>query len=153
MEIIRISKNQGHLVFNLFNEYRVFYKQPSDIEAASNFIHQRLDNDESVIFVALDTSTGLPVGFTQLYPIYSSVRMVKNWLLNDLFVHQHHRKQGIGEALIQTAMHFAKQNNARFVELSTATDNHTAQRLYEQIGFKKLAPETDFMSYRISLNG
>ncbi len=150
MEIIRINNTQGHLVFELFDKYRVFYKRESDINTSSAFVQQRLDNNESVIFVALATDNK-PVGFTQLYPKYSSVRMVQNWILNDLYVEQEYRKQGIGEKLIQTAMDFAKEKGSAFVELSTAIDNYTAQSLYEQIGFKKTEPETDFFTYRINL--
>ena len=150
MEIVRIDKTQVDLVADLFDKYRIFYKQQSDIELAKQFIQTRLDNNESVIFIALNSDQS-PVGFTQLYPTYSSMRVVKNWILNDLYVEKEYRKQGIGERLIQTAMTFAKENNAKFVQLSTAIDNYTAQSLYEQIGFKKQEPETDFYTYTINL--
>ncbi len=150
MNIIQVKQTEGHLVFDLFNKYRIFYKQPSDIELAENFVQERLNNNESIIFVAL-SKQNIPVGFTQLYPKYSSMRATKNWILNDLYVEETHRKQGIGEALIKTAMNFASHNKATFVELSTAVDNFTAQSLYEQIGFIKQAPETDFYTYRIDV--
>ncbi len=149
-KIIRIQADQGNLVFDLFNKYRIFYKKESDIEATKSFIHARLTNNESVIFVALNDSDK-PLGFTQLYPAYSSVCMVKNWILNDLYVEKDDRKQGIGEALIQTAMEFAKSEGATFVQLSTAIDNYTAQSLYERIGFIRQEPESDFYTYRISV--
>ncbi|QQR97908.1 MAG: GNAT family N-acetyltransferase [Sphingobacteriales bacterium] len=152
MTIIKIDNTQGNLVFDLFNKYRVFYKQTSDIDIARKFIQDRLDNNESVIFVAIDDSTNQAIGFTQLYPKYSSARVIKNWILNDLYVEVEYRKMGIGEKLIRHAMDFALQNGAKFVELSTAVDNFIAQRLYEQIGFKKVEPEIDFYTYRISLD-
>ena len=153
MEIKRIKSSEINLVVELFDKYRIFYKQPSDINLAHDFIKTRLDNNESIIFVASIEKPGenLPVGFTQLYPKYSSVRAIKNWILNDLFVEANYRKQGIGEALIKTAMEFAQNNGSKFVELSTAVDNFTAQGLYESIGFKKQEPDTEFFTYRISL--
>ncbi len=151
MKIIRINKAQGHWVFELFDKYRVFYKKESDIELAKKFVHDRLDNNESVIFVALSDGANQPIGFTQLYPKYSSVRTVRNWILNDLYVEQEYRRQGIGAKLIQTAIDFAKQNGAAFVELSTAVDNYTTQRFYDQTGFRKADPETDFFTYRIDI--
>ncbi len=48
-------------------------------------------------------------------------------------------------------MEFAKKDHAKFLELSTATDNYTAQSLYEQIGFVKQQPDNDFYTYRINL--
>lgn len=151
ISIIRINEEQANLVFTLFDQYRVFYQQASDIAAAEKYIRQRLEKKESVIFVALDEATRQPVGFTQLYPLYSSVRMQQNWLLNDLYVDQSHRKKGIGEGLISAAMDFARGHHASYVELETAVNNFVAQSLYEQIGFTKLAPETDFITYRIAL--
>ena len=133
IEIKRIDENEANLVVGLFNQYRIFYGKFSDLGMAKAFIDARLENNESVIFVALDEHK--PVGFTQLYPKYSSARLTKNWILNDLFVDPDYRKQGIGEQLIKTAMDFAKRQGATFVQLETAVDNFTAQSLYEQIGF------------------
>ena len=78
---------------------------------AESFIKARLENDESVIFVAL-ADDGTPAGFTQLYPVFSSARAAKNWLLNDLYVDVAYRKQGVGEALLKTAMDFARSENS-----------------------------------------
>ena len=153
MEIKRINSHEASLVTDLFDKYRMFYKQPSDITLAQNFIRDRLENNESIIFVAVvrNDDNETPVGFTQLYPDYSSVRAIKNWILNDLYVDTGFRKQGIGETLIKSAIEFAKKEGAKYVELSTAGDNYTAQSLYAAIGFEKQEPDKNFISYRISL--
>ena len=153
MDIKRITLAEADLVIGLFDKYRVFYKKQSDMELAEKFIKERLGKNESVIFVALEMEDGrpVPVGFTQLYPKYSSVRASKNWILNDLYVESYCRKQGIGEALIKTAMDFARQEGAVFVQLETAVDNYTAQSLYEAIGFKKQEPESEYFVYRVDV--
>lgn len=149
IKIKRIDQNEANLVVGLFNQYRIFYGKFSDLGMAKAFIDARLENNESVIFVALDENQ--PVGFTQLYPKYSSVRLVKNWILNDLFVNPEYRKRGIGETLIKTVMDFAKGQGAVYVQLETAVDNFTAQSLYEQIGFVKQGPDEEFLLYKIEL--
>jgi len=149
MEIKRISLAEAGVVTLLFDQYRQFYKQPANPELAEQYIRQRLANNESVIFAAI--VDGVPAGFTQLYPTYSSVRACKNWILNDLYVDNAYRKKGVGEALIKAAREFAKSEGATYVQLETATDNYTAQRLYETIGFEKQDPGTDFFLYRIVL--
>jgi ribosomal protein S18 acetylase RimI-like enzyme len=153
MEVKRINSHEASLVTDLFDKYRMFYKQPSDITLAQNFIQDRLENNESIIFVAVvkNDDNETPVGFTQLYPDYSSVRAIRNWILNDLYVDTGFRKQGIGETLIKSAMEFAKKEGAKYLELSTAVDNYTAQSLYTAIGFEKQEPDKNFISYRISL--
>jgi ribosomal protein S18 acetylase RimI-like enzyme len=147
MNIKRVNLPEANLVIGLFDKYRMFYKKDSDIALADRFIKTRLANNESAVFVALDGNR--PVGFTQLYPQYSSVSAVKNWILNDLYVESDYRKQGIGEALIKTAMDFAKDDGATYVQLETSVDNYTAQRLYEDIGFQKQEPGTAYFLYRI----
>ncbi|WP_233164770.1 GNAT family N-acetyltransferase [Pedobacter sp. ASV28] len=149
IKIKRIDRNEANLVVGLFNQYRIFYGKFSDLGMAKAFIDARLENNESVIFVALDENQS--VGFTQLYPKYSSVGLVKNWILNDLFVNPEYRKQGIGETLIKTAMNFAKEQGAAYVQLETAVDNFTAQSLYEQIGFVKQGPNEEFLLYKIEI--
>ena len=146
----RIAASQAALVFGLFDKYRIFYKQPSDIKLAEQFITERLINNESVIYVAFIDNK--PVGFTQLYPKYSSMRAVKNWILNDLYVDEDCRKQGIASQLIQAATDFAKVSNARFIQLETQTDNYTAQSLYESVGFIQQEPDTEFLVYRKSVD-
>ncbi|QXU44393.1 GNAT family N-acetyltransferase [Pedobacter sp. D749] len=152
MKIKQIGLTESHLVVGLFNQYRIFYKQFSDIGMAKAFIDERLQHNESVIFIAIDEDTEKSVGFTQLYPKYSSIRLSKNWILNDLYVDEVYRKQGIGEKLIKTAMDFAKANGSTFVQLETAVDNYTAQHLYENIGFEKQGNDEEFFLYKIALN-
>lgn len=149
MIITRIDKSAYESVVDLFNDYRIFYQQPSDIDLARAFLQQRLENNESVIFVAMDSDAA--IGFTQLYPKFSSMRATRNWVLNDLFVDPKFRKKGIGEKLIDKALEFARLDGATFVDLSTAVDNYTAQKLYEQIGFEKKNSDTGFYDYRIAL--
>jgi ribosomal protein S18 acetylase RimI-like enzyme len=153
MVIKQINSTDRHLATDLFDQYRVFYNQPSNIALADAYLKQRLENGESVVFVAVEpiNNDDIPVGFTQLYPTYSSVRAVKNWILNDLYVHPEHRRKGVGENLIQAAMQFAKADNAQYVQLETAADNYNAQRLYETIGFVKQPPEEGFFVYRITV--
>lgn len=153
MQIKRLTSAEYKLVTQLFNSYRVFYKQAPDLAVAENYIKARLQNNESVIFLALVDVDGKPVpaGFTQLYPRLSSVRATKNWLLNDLYVDANFRKQGIGEALIKTAMDFALNDGATYVKLETAVDNYTAQSLYEAIGFIKTDATESSFTYQIQL--
>ena len=151
MQIKRITLSDYLSVTGLFDRYRVFYKQPSNPAAAEAFIRERLENNVSVIFIAL-SDDGAPAGFTQLYPLISSVRAKTNWLLNDLYVDAPYRKQGIGEALIKAAMDFAKSEGSAYIKLETAVNNFTAQSLYESIGFKKQEPDMEYFTYKIEIN-
>jgi ribosomal protein S18 acetylase RimI-like enzyme len=135
MSIQKATINDLNALAELFDAYRVFYQQESNLEGARNFLKERLVNEDSVVFIASDE--GNPVGFVQLYPTFSSVSMKRSWVLNDLFVKKTVRKKGFGEKLLKKAIEFAEETGAKGLLLETGQDNVTAQRLYEKIGFKK----------------
>jgi ribosomal protein S18 acetylase RimI-like enzyme len=142
VSIRKATVNELNSLTELFDSYRVFYKQDSDIEGARAFLKERLLNEDSVVFIAYDEENA--VGFVQLYPTYSSVSMKRSWILNDLYVNTSARKKGFGEKLIQSAIEFAEETGAKGLSLETGEDNLTAQRLYEKIGFKK---ESNYFYY------
>lgn len=119
----------------LFDRYRQFYNRPSDIPAAREFLLARFNHGESVIFIAHEGST--PVGFTQLYPSYSSVSLARIFVLNDLFVHEQARRKGVASKLMHAAVEFARSVGAVRISLSTATTNATAQALYQSAGWQR----------------
>lgn len=119
----------------LFNAYRVFYRQPSDVAAAEAFIAERFRRRDSVIFLARVAES--PAGFVQFYPSLSSVSMRPIWILNDLFVDPVHRGQGVGRKLMDRAREFATSSGAIRIELTTERTNATAQRLYRASGYAR----------------
>lgn len=128
----------------LFDAYRVFYRQASDRPLAHAFLQQRLQGDESVIFIARDTATGEALGFTQLYPSFSSVSGRRIWVLNDLFVALGARQRGVARALMNRARDFATEAGALRLILETAEDNAPAQALYESLGYVRETGERHY---------
>jgi len=118
----------------LFDAYRNFYKKNADIEKAKMFLTARIENEESVIFVADDNENKL-TGFVQLYPLFSSTRMQRLWLLNDLYVAENFRGKGISVALINKAKEHCKETGACGLMLETAKDNDIGNQLYPKTNF------------------
>ncbi|WP_183561346.1 GNAT family N-acetyltransferase [Paenibacillus endophyticus] len=145
MEISRATIKDVEQLATLFNEYRIFYKQLSDVLRAQQFLADRIQLEQSIIFKAIKPESSKMIAFTQLYPIFSSVSMKKAFILNDLYVIESDRGQGVAELLLDRAKTYALENGAKGLELSTACDNAIAQRLYERNGYEK--DETYFHYY------
>ena len=118
----------------LFDAYRQFYKQVGNIAAARAFLAERIAREQSVVLVA--QQDGAAIGFTQLYPLFSSVRLGRTWLLNDLYVVPAARRLGTARALLDAACRFARERGALGLELETGIDNITAQALYRSAGWQ-----------------
>jgi ribosomal protein S18 acetylase RimI-like enzyme len=131
----RIGRDKASVIAPLLDEYRQFYQQNSDVKLALDFLSARITQCQSVVFAV---SCGQAfVGFTQLYPGFSSVSAQAIWTLNDLYVQQKYRGQGIGSLLLNQARTFALQTEAKGIFLQTDPNNIVAQKLYESMGYKQ----------------
>ncbi|HVO78646.1 MAG TPA: GNAT family N-acetyltransferase [Candidatus Bathyarchaeia archaeon] len=146
IEILQATPAEVGVLAPLFDAYRQFYRKPSNQEAARRFLFARLSKGESVLFYAQDE--GSPAGFVHLYPVFSSLNLTRQWILSDLFVTPGGRRRGVGQALMRHAHQFAESTQADGLMLETATDNHTAQRLYERLGWKR---DEEFYRYFLAL--
>ncbi len=130
----------------LFDAYRQFYRQPAELDGARRFLLKRFEHNQSVIFLAFDGAAA--IGFTQLYPSFSSAAMARILILNDLFVAPSARRRGAGAALLSAAANYGRSIGAARLELSTELANAAAQSLYENCGWKR---NTTFCDYQLTL--
>ena len=134
------------LLAPLFNAYRQFYGQPSDLIVARQFLSDRLSRNESVVLIAED-QVGAAIGFVQLYPTFSSILSAPMYVLSDLFVIPEARRRGAGTLLLRSAAENARTAGAVRLELATAIANAEARRLYEDLGWQR----DEFYVYSLSL--
>lgn len=131
----------------LFDAYRVFFGQSSDLPGSRVFLAERLSRNESTIFYA-QGEFGEVLGFVQLYPLFSSISARRTWLLNDLYATAAARGQGVGTALLEAAKEFVIATGAKGILLETGKDNMGAQRLYEAHGYVR---DTGYYTYCLDL--
>ncbi|RKF20491.1 GNAT family N-acetyltransferase [Alginatibacterium sediminis] len=142
----QISTDEIDDLLTVFDQYMVFYQQRSDPAKYKRYLSERLSNQEATVFIAYNPKHE-PVGFVLNYHCFSSVSLGKVIVLNDLFVIESHRQQGIANRLIDCAIDLAKSTGSIRVDLSTAKTNSTAQALYEKLGFVK---DQDYLNYSLA---
>lgn len=129
------SLAQLEVLTKMFEAYRKFYRKPPNPSGARQFLQDRLNHEESIIFIA--SSQGDYCGFTQLYPLFSSTNLSRLFLLNDLYVAPDYRNCGVGKALITAAKEHALAHNANGLLLETEKTNAPGNHLYPLMGFQK----------------
>jgi Acetyltransferases len=146
IKIHQVTLDDIDHIASIFDAYRVFYRQPSDIPGASNFLSGLLKREDAIIYMArLDDAIA---GFTLVYPSYSSVGMAPVLVLNDLYVHADHRRHGVASALLAHVVKLGRSKKALRLHLETEITNSQAQQLYEQEGWVK---EGDTYHYNYTL--
>jgi GNAT superfamily N-acetyltransferase len=144
IEIRRATGDDVPRLVPLFGAYREFYRQRAQPQAEQEYLVERIAREQAVVFLA-ERSSEL-VGFTLLYPSFSSISLRPIWVLNDLFVQPPERRNGVGALLLRRAVEFARSTGAEYLTLETAKDN-PAQRLYEAEGWRR---DVEFLHYERS---
>ena len=134
----------------LFDGYRCFYGQVSDRLSARRFLTERIESEDSAVFLATDHQSDRGLGFAQLFPSFSSVAMKRIWILNDVFVEATVRRQGIGNLLMAAVHDFAEASGASRIDLATGKSNSGAKSLYESFGYHV---DTAFDHYKLAIDG
>ena len=141
--IIEAKSKHIEQVGELFDLYRQFYKYESNLIESTNYIKDRITNNESIIFIAINDANEA-IGFVQLYETFGSLDLGKIIILYDLYVKKNHRKNNIGKQLMIKSHEYAKKIKAKRIQLSTGIDNFIGQSLYESLGYVK---DIDFYTY------
>lgn len=148
MKIRRLTRDDSlDAAAVLFDAYRQFYRESANLAVCKQWLHDRLQRDESAIFLAEDDEGAK--GFMQLYPGFCSVSLTSIWTLYDLFVTPSARGRGIAAMLLSQAKAFGEANGAGYLQLTTAHDNLTAQRQYDAAGWQQ---DLVFRTYTLPLN-
>lgn len=149
--MMKISVRQAQLddvdaLVPLFDAYRQFYDQPGDLTRARNWLRARIGANESVVLMA--ERDAQVIGFTQLYPMYSSVQTARIWVLNDLYVVPEERRHGAAQSLLKAAIEYARNDGASRLQLETGRRNDAARALYKAAGWQ----EDDTQWYSVPLD-
>jgi ribosomal protein S18 acetylase RimI-like enzyme len=147
LKIIKCNEHYLDKLVTLFEEYRLFGGFEPSPKATKTFLKRLIVNKESVIFIAIDSTTDNVMGFVNLYPSYSSLALQRLWILNDLGVSSDFRGKGVSKALILQVQQFAKETNAIRIELKTECTNTTALNLYKSMNF---TIDKDNVYYRVT---
>jgi ribosomal protein S18 acetylase RimI-like enzyme len=137
--VVRATRKHLEMLTELFDSYLSFYRCNHDRERVKTFLTARLLRKESALFVALEGtgSATRAVGFAQLYPTFSSLRLSRMWVLNDLYTIPSCRRSGVAHLLLAAAHTMAVGTSASHLELITERSNGAAQRVYESVGFRR----------------
>jgi ribosomal protein S18 acetylase RimI-like enzyme len=139
-------------VATLFDEYRQAFGYASSRAAGLEYIRGCVAGGEVAVFTACYESRLLePLGFTMLYPSFSSVQLRRTWQMQDIFVVPRARRCGIARALMEHVIKFARQQGAQHITLLSRIENGPASSLFSSLGFEPYEYDREYSRYRLLL--
>lgn len=140
--IHRATPEDAQALAPLFDAYRQFFTGGKDLERSAQFLSERLEGDECVVFFArVDrTAEGIiqlppPRGFIQLYPLWSSWYCARIWFLSDLYVAEDARRHGAGAMLVERVKAYAAETSASSVMVELPMSEPHLRDFYARLGF------------------
>lgn len=131
--IHRATAKDADALAPLFDAYRQFFTGGNDLARSAAFLRERLERDECVVFSArLDAE---PVGFIQLYPLWSSWYCARIWFLSDLYVADSARRHGAGAMLVERVKEYAAETGASSVMVELPLSEPHLRNFYARLGF------------------
>jgi len=121
---------------------------PSGTEIVDDLIPNIMDRcarcDGRVLVAELNEAV---VGFVTILAKVRSDEIeegeIEYGLVSDVIVASKYRRQGIGRKLLEAAESYAKSNGVRWLRIGVLAENHSADGLYDSIGFKRFYVERE----------
>jgi GNAT superfamily N-acetyltransferase len=142
-----VSAQQMETLLPMIGAYQRFYGA-DDVDEERNraFFSRFLAPSDDGVLLGAWRGDEL-VGYACLYRHFTSLVPAETVLMNDLYVAEGRRGEGIGRALIEASAEVARERGAHHLEWTTAPDNETAQRLYDSTG----AERSEWVEYELRL--
>ena len=140
-----VTTEQFETLLPMIADYQRFYEVEEIADDRNRAFFARFidPSDDGLLLGAWDGERLL--GYACLYWHKSSLVAAETVLMNDLYVDEGVRGQGVGRTLIEAAAEIARARGAHCLEWSTAPDNRTAQRLYDSTG----ATRSNWIEYEL----
>jgi GNAT superfamily N-acetyltransferase len=135
LNIGRVSRGDLIDLLGMVRAYCDFYRAtPTDAELIALSRALLVDPDREGVQLLARDADGRAAGFATVYWSWSTTSACRIGVMNDLFVAETARGQGLAEALIDACRTECARHGARKLTWQTAPDNQRAQAVYERVG-------------------
>lgn len=112
------------------------FLEPGDDHGYARFLGSQIEEDGSVVFVAERQRRIVGYVYAAIEPLSWKELRDECGFIHDLLVADVARRAGIGEALLEEAIEWLREQGLPRVVLGTAAQNETARRLFDRRGFR-----------------
>ncbi|MCL7425149.1 GNAT family N-acetyltransferase [Streptomyces sp. YS415] len=137
------------VIHALVRELAEYEKAPDEANATEEQLHEALFGERPAAYahIAVDDTTGEPVGFALWFLNFSTWRGVHGIYLEDLYVRPTARGAGHGKALLTELARICVERGYQRLEWSVLNWNTPSIAFYESLGAR---PQDEWTVYRLT---
>jgi GNAT superfamily N-acetyltransferase len=141
------TSTDAALIFELICELATYEKLRHEVVATVDSIHDTVFGDKSCTEVLIAEFGGQAAGFAIFFATYSTFLGRQGIYLEDIYVREPLRGQGIGKRLLAEVAQIAVERNCGRLEWSVLDWNKPAIDFYESLGAQA---QSEWIRYRIT---
>ena len=146
LNIRKTTADDVPLILKLIKELSVFEKMSEEVVATEDTLRETLFGDKSYARVLIAEIEGKPVGYALYFYNFSTFVGRPGLYIEDVYVSEEYRGQGIGTALFKYCAYIAKENKCVRMEWLVLNWN-PARKFYDHMGAKSL---DEWVVYRLT---
>ena len=145
---IRRAEEEDVPVLLQFIKKLALYERLSDaVTATEEILRRNLFGEKNVAEAILAEYQGVVAGFAVYFYNFSTFEGKPGIFIEDLYVDERYRRQGLGLAMFMHVARLAKEQECGRLEWSVLNWNEPAIRFYENLGAQ---PLSDWTTYRLT---
>ena len=134
------------LILSLIKDLAAYEKLSHEVVATESILHESLFGEKPYAEVVIGYYDSIAAGYVLFFHNFSTFTGRPGVYIEDIFVKEDHRGNGLGRALFLYVAGLAKDRNCKRLEYSVLTWNEPALNFYKQFGAQRL---DDWRLYRI----
>lgn len=148
MNIREATSNDKESILNLVKKLAEYErKKPEEVLLTIDKIESHSFGDHKYFHIQIAEDNKMPIGYAIYFFSYSASLGAPILYLEDLFVEDEYRNQGIGKALLAKLAQLAQENKCCRMEWHAFTWNEQAIQFYKDLG---ALPKLDLLQFRLS---
>jgi len=134
IQIRKSSPDEVPAIVRLMRDFAEYENLAEYCEITEQRLFEVMFGDEAFVEGLVAFHDQVPVAYAMFYPYFASFRGQCGYYLEDIFVAEDFRRNGLGEAMVKIVARLAKQRGFERIDFQVLEWNTPAVKFYEKLG-------------------
>jgi len=134
IQIRKSSPDEVPAIVRLMRDFAEYENLAEFCEITEKRLFEVMFGEDAFVEGLVAFHDQIPVAYAMFYPYFASFRGQCGYYLEDIFVAEDFRRNGLGEAMVKIVARLAKQRGFERIDFQVLEWNTPAVKFYEKLG-------------------